>query len=37
MIFLKGALGEALGQLYVSKYFAAEAKETALRVVESVI
>lgn len=33
---VENALGEALGQLYVSKYFAGEAKPKALKVVESV-
>eukprot|EP01034_Spumella_vulgaris_P023830 gene23830-30105_t len=33
---LEAALGEALGQLYVAKYFAGDAKQRALTVVESV-
>jgi len=33
---LESALGDALGQLYVSRYFAGEAKPRALQIVESV-
>jgi putative endopeptidase len=34
---LESALGDALGQLYVSKYFKVDAKERALRIVGTLI